>query len=71
MYIHQAAQSANRNGLSMRRESWGIHSHLIVIPTNTRGCCYLDVADGTNRNPGRRWTPSLDDLTANDWVICD
>ena len=75
MTISKAAAIAAEKGKCMTRESVRAETNgtmLIIKPTNTSECCIL--IDTRKRRPGgsiRWWNPTLEDLTANDWIITD
>lgn len=75
MYIDQAAKMAALEGKCMTRKSVMEETGgmmLNVKPTNTSECCIL--IERTNRRPGgsaRWWNPTLEDLTADDWIVID
>lgn len=75
MHIHEAAEMAASKGKCMTRKSVMEETNgklLNVKPTNTSECCIL--IDRTKRRPGgsaRWWNPTLEDLTADDWIVID
>lgn len=64
-----AARTTDKNGIT--RESWNDSNNKFFIalqPTNSPDCCII--CSRVNRSPYRGWQPTLDDLTATDWVPC-
>ena len=66
MYIHEATKEAIYQHRGMRRESSA--DYFYVVPTIDYRKCYA--ARGAS-DPYIGWTPSADDLLADDWVVCD
>lgn len=67
MNIQDATKKALEENKYIRRESAN-HSMTRIKPTNSYDCC-LVVVNGKNRQQGRCWNPTADDLMADDWVI--
>ncbi len=64
-----AARTTDKNGIT--RESWTTPTEkfrVAILPTQTPDCCII--CSNVNRSPYRGWQPTLDDLTATDWVPC-
>ena len=67
MNIQTAALLAAKEGEAIYRR--GNHG-VVIIPTNTSGCCYVDMRPReSSTRPGRCWMPTLADLIANDWEV--
>ncbi|CAM2774477.1 Thoeris anti-defense Tad2 family protein [Fructilactobacillus fructivorans] len=69
MNIQEASKKAMSKGLLITRRKWQ-PGGMSIIPTNTSLCCLMipyksDDIDG----PSIRWNPTLNDLTADDWII--
>jgi len=63
--IREAASKAADQRMKMRRTSWpkGLH----VEPTNRP---MIDcIISHPEKNPGKMWAPSLNDLIALDWEV--
>lgn len=73
MYIHEAVSEARRRDCAITRKSEGsIWDYFFIVPTNSvEGC----IAYPKNPKPGvkgcPRWQPTAEDLTADDWVLCE
>lgn len=72
MLLHEAiaARTMDKNGVT--RKSWDIPGskfRTAILPTETPDCCI--VCSNVNRSPYRGWQPTLEDLTADDWIPCE
>ncbi|QGG59107.1 Thoeris anti-defense Tad2 family protein [Loigolactobacillus bifermentans] len=70
MNIQQATRKALTTQKGITRESWDVGVPIIIIPTNTTGCCIVQVP-GTEDELAPRWEPEAEDLLADDWRLCD
>ena len=75
MYIHEAIKARTEEKPYITRESWNYstsvwyNAAIKIMPTNTPDCCVID--SFATKNPGCRWNPTADDLTADDWVTTE
>lgn len=67
MNIQDATKKALEENKYIRRKSTK-HSTTRIKPTNSYDCCLL-VVHGKDRQQGRCWNPTADDLMADDWII--
>lgn len=71
MNIQEATREASERGVGMRRinDEWAKYaSDVAIIPTNTSCYCivaYCEMKDDASH----RWTPTLNDLLADDWIV--
>ena len=68
MNISEATKKAIKKGKYIYRKTEkeeGLDVH--VLPTNTLDCCIL-ISDSTEE-VGKRWSPTANDLMADDWEV--
>lgn len=73
MVINEAAVLAAEEGKCMTRRSVRIETGgnlMNIKPTNSSECCAI-VSRKNERPSCRFWNPTLDDLTADDWIVVD
>ena len=73
MYLHEAVSQAMATGQHIRRTGSVIWEYGLLVPTNSRDCCYLWAPQepGGEPTPAPRWNPKAEDLIADDWVLVD
>lgn len=71
MTITEATRQALAEGKSITRREWCQGwPQIIVTPERLPDCCTIWMED-VMRHPEARWSPSAEDLTAEDWEVIE
>lgn len=67
MNIQDAAKRAKRLGRGITREGYG-QRPMMLLPTNSASCVLM-IPFEDDQFKTKRWNPTLNDLTADDWYV--
>ncbi|MDO4451362.1 MAG: hypothetical protein Q4B89_00860 [Lachnospiraceae bacterium] len=73
MYIHEVIKNALKVGGVIRRKNYIFNEAVrgaVIEPTEILECCnFVIYSEGMLKRDGRAWSPTAEDLQANDWEV--